>query len=424
MEQKILPESNQSIIPPSSNNKNLLTFIVSVVVTVLVVGAGVYFFLNKASKQPKSNNPLPSETIQNKAPKQPESNNLLPSGTIQNQATSTASKKIYFGKGSQGKYSLINVQTGEAQDFIPFGYTLLDQFDYQMFPTFLILQKDNDLYSYNVENKIANSIFGSFNDLKLKKNEQARIYPSMTEKDKFIIRIDTLDLSQVSEFDGSSPTLSTRTYSFDASTNKLVAMSSVKFDGCAKYDSKNQRFFTWPCGEGIGSASPLSISDLNGNLKSQVITAKDFGVPNDDLVHIEFNNGIFFALGKGKDIKILVVNPALENPSKELYVATVQVNSQISEPYAYSMGIDRNTKTLIIGGNNYILLFRFDTNKQITQSTYIPDKELYANFIFPNEGKLYYQAKDGIRMVNLNSWQIEKIIPSSSNFSEITLFAF
>jgi hypothetical protein len=291
-----------------------------------------------------------------------------------------------------------------------------------MFPTFLILQKDNDLYSYSVENKIVNSVFGSFNDLKLKKNEQVRVYASMTEKDKFIFRIDTLDLSQVSEFDGSSPVLSTRTYSFDASTNKLVSIANGRFDGCAEYDSKNQRFFTWPCGEGIGSASPLSISDLNGNVKSQVITAKDFGMPNDDLVHIKFKNGLFFALGK--NIKILVLNPAEINPTKEIYTATAQVNSQISDLYAYSMGIDRSTNTLIIGGNSYILLLRFDTNKQITHSTYIPDKEIYANFIFPNTGKLYYQAKDNIRVVNLNSWQIEKSIPSSGNFSEITLFAF
>lgn len=403
MEQEIQPQP-QPQIPPVNKNKTILT-VVGIVTTALVVGAGVYFFLNKSPKQPETNNTLPNETV-SQTPEIP-----------------AANKTVYFGKGSQGKYFLVNVQTGETQDFIPAGYTLLNQWDYQIFPTFLILQKDNDLYSYSVENKITNSIFGSFNDLKLKKNEQARIYASMTEKDKFIIRIDTLDLSQVSEFDGSSPVLSTRTYSFDASTNKLVSIANGGFDGCAEYDSKNQRFFTWPCGEGIGSASPLSISDLNGNIKSQVIIAKDFGMPNDDLVHIEFKNGLFFALNNSKDIKILVLNPSLVNPSKEIYTATAQVNSQISDLSTYSMGIDRSTNTLIIGGNSYILLLRFDANKQITQSTYIPDKEIYANFIFPNAGKLYYQAKDNIRVVNLDTWQIEKSIPSSGNFQEITLFS-
>ena len=328
MEQEIPQQPIQPQTPPPINNsRNLLPIVIGVAVVALVIGVGAYFFLTKAPKQ-ESDNSLPSETVS------------------QNQETPATSKTVYFGKGSQGKYSLVNVQTGETQDFIPAGYTLLGQFDYQTFPTFLILQKDNDLYAYSVENKIVNSVFGSFNDLKLKKNEQARIYPSMTEKDKFIIRIDTLDLSQVSEFDGSSPILSTRIYSFDASTNKLVAIANGKFDGCAEYDSKNQRSFTWPCGEGIGSASPLSISDLNGNVQSQVITAKDFGMPNDDLVHIEFKNGLFFALGGGKDIKILVLNPTQVNPTKEIYTATAQVNSQISDLYAYSMGIDRNTNTL------------------------------------------------------------------------------
>lgn len=407
MEQEIQPQPLQpNPLPPENKNKMTAIVAVCVLATALVVGAGVYFFINKSPKQPETNNTLPNETV-SQTPETPATN-----------------KTVYFGKGSEGKYFLVNVQTGETQVFIPAGYTLLNQWDYQIFPTFLILQKDNDLYSYSVENKITTSIFGSFNDLKLKKNEQARVFASMTEKDKFIIRIDTLDLSQVSEFDGSSPVLSTRTYSFDASTNKLVSITNGKFDGCAEYDSKNQRFFTWPCGEGIGSASPLSISDLNGNIKSQVITAKDFGAANDDLIHIEFKNGLFFALNNSKDIKILVLNPTLANPSKEIYVATAQVNSQISDISTYSMGIDRSTNTLIIGGNSYILLLRFDGNKQITQSTYIPDKEIYANFIFPNAGKLYYQAKDNIRVVNLSSWQIEKSIPSSGSFSEITLFAF
>jgi len=406
MEQKIQPQPLQpNSLPPENKNKMTIIVVASVLATALVVGAGAYFLIKKSPKQPATNNTLSDETVSQTA------------------ETPSTNKTVYFGKGSQGKYSLVNVQTGETKEFLPAGYTLLNQWDYQNFPTFLILQKDNDLYSYNVENKITNSIFGSFNDLKLKKNEQARVYASMTEKDKFIIRIDTLDLSQVSEFDGSSPVLSTRTYSFDASTNKLVSIANGKFDGCAEYDSKNQRFFIWPCGEGIGSAGPLSISDLNGNVQKQIITAGDFRLPHDDLVHIEFKNGLFFAFNNSKDIKIIVVNPTLVNPTKEIYTATEQVKSQISDISTYSMAIDRSTNTLIIGGDSYILLLRFDTNKQITQSAYIPDKEIYANFIFPNAGKLYYQAKDNIRVINLNSWQIEKSIPSSGGFQEITLFA-
>lgn len=399
---------NQNKSQASSDGKNgkLTAIVVGAVIIVIIVAIGACLFLNKTLNKSKADTVTPV------------------GGSTQNQISQTTNEEIYFGKGSQGKYSLVNVQTGNVQDFIPSGYVLLNQTDYQTFPTFLILQKDNDLYSYSVENKIVSSIFGSFNDLKLKKNEQARVYPSITEKDKFIIQIDTLDLSQISEYDGSSPVLSTRTYSFDAAINKVAAITNVKLDGCFAYDSKNQRFFVWPCGEGIGSAAPLSISDLNGNIKNQIITAKDFGMNNDNLIHIEFKNGLFLALRNDDNIKVIVLNPALENLSKEIYTATAQVNSQISDLYAYSMAIDRSANTLIIGGSDYILLLRFDENKQITQSAYIPDREIYANFIFPNEGKLYYQAKDNIRVIDLNSWKIDKSIPSVGSFQEITLFAF
>lgn len=342
---------------------------------------------------------------------------------------------VYFGKGSQEKYFLVNTQTGKINSFLPAGYRVINQWEYQMFPAFLILQKDNDLYSYNVENKFINSILGPYKGLKLKKNEKARIYASITEKDKFIISINSLDLSKVSDLDGSSPILSTRTYSFNATTNKLVSLGNISFDArqeYAVYDSKNQRFFTWPGGEGIGSVGPLSISDLKGHVQSQVITAQDIGLSSadDEIVRIQFNNGIFFAFNNSlsnNNGKIIVLDPKSVKPAKEIYTSTEQVKSQVqmlSSISVYSMGIDKGTNTLIVGSNNDILLLRFNKNKQITQFKYIPDKGIYANFIFPNEGKLYYQAKDNIRVINLNSWQIEKSIPSSGQFSEITLFDF
>ncbi len=403
MEQEIQPQPQQpNPLPPDDKSKINPALVFGVVAVVLIVGVGAYFFVNKSA------------------------NNISPSQMVsQTPETPATTETVYFGKGSQGKYSLVNVQTGETQEFIPTGYTIINQTEYQNFPTFLIIQKDNDLFSYSVINKITNSIFGSFNDLKLKQDEQVRVYPSITEKDKSIIRIDKLDLSQVSEFDGSSPIISTRTYSFDASTNKLVSIANVKISGCTEYDSKNQRFFTWPCGEGIGTSLPLSITDLNGKEQSQVITLEEFGRSKDDIgsIAVEYRNGLFFALSKGNVSKIVALDPQSINPTKETYTVSEQVKSQITESYPYSASIDRSRNTIIIGGNNFILLLRFDANKQITQSTYIPDKEIYANFIYVNDGKLYYQAKDNIRVVNLDSWQIEKSIPSSGNFQEITLFS-
>jgi len=398
------PTPSLTPTPPSDNKRNIL--IISILTTALVVGFGVYFLTKDNSSQNQvTDNNIPTST----------------SPTIT--STSNANNKTYFGKGFEGKYSLINIESGETNPFIPDGYTIVGQHEYEPFPPYLILQKDNDIYSYSVENKIANSIFGTFNDLKLKKNEQARIYPSITENDKFILVINEYNPNEEPGMGLPTP-LNTRSYSFNASTNKLVSVASVKFGGCAEYDSKNQRFFTWPCGEGIGNSTPLSIRGLNGKEQREVITQEEFGLSKDNIgpVAVQYENGLFFALSKDNVSKVVVVNPQSVNPTKETYIVSEQVKPQITESYPYSVSIERSRSTIIIGGDNFILLLRFDANKMITQSTYIPDKEIYANFIFVSDGKLYYQAKDNIRVVNLDTWQIEKSIPSPRN-EEITLFS-
>jgi hypothetical protein len=334
---------------------------------------------------------------------------------------------IYFGVGSnEDGYFLINVETGEKQPFIPEGYEIVSTWDYQLFPTFLILKKDSDLYVYNVKDKTIDSVVGSDNSLKLKKNEVARVYSSITEKDKFIITIDTLDLSQVSEFDGSSPVLSSRTYTLEASTKVLASISNPKLnDGCAQYDSKHQRFFTWPCGEGIGSATPLSITDMNGNLQSTILTALDFGLTTDDWAPLHYQNGLFLAVSDQPNPRIIGIDSTSLAPVKESYSTRDDtIKAQLSDMMPpYSMSKDEQTHTLIFGGSDSVLLLRFDDQRHITQSTVIPDREIYANFIFVHDGKLYYHATDNIRIVNLTTWEIEKSIPSTSVYQEITLFS-
>lgn len=396
-----------SMTPTPSNNRqrNLLVIVGSVLIIALVVGFGVYFLTKSKMPQNEISNE-PSEISQ-----------------VTNTSPVNANNKIYFGKGWEDKYSLVDVQTGETRTFIPTGYTVVDQHEYDQFPKYLILQKDNDLFAYNLENNLSNSIFGSFDDLKLKKNEQARIYPSITEKDKFFIVINEYDPNEEAGM-GLPPPLHTGSYTFDASTNKLVSVSNLDSSGCEEYDSKNQRFFTWPCGEGIGYSTPLSISDMTGKKQREVITQEEFGLTNFDIgtVELTYVNGMFFAQKKGVIDKVVVLDPQLANLTKETYVVNDAVKSQITEVYPYSTTIAKDKNTIIIGGNNFILLLRFDSDKQITQSTYIPDKEIYANFIFAYNGKLYYQAKDNIRVVNLDTWQVEKSIPSPRS-EEITLFS-
>lgn len=411
MEQEFQQQPPQ--LEPNSNKRVFIAVVISVLVTALVVGFGVYFLVNKSTNQQGQigdNQNTETEATSNNGNQASTENNL-------------AAKKIYFANGWQGEYSLVNLDTGTTQDFIPAGYEIVNQHEYDPLPRFLILQKGNQLFSYEIENQLLNEIF-TFNDLLLKENERVRIYPSITEKDKFYLIVTTHDLSQVSEFDGSSPVTDTRTYTFDASINKLVRTSNAKLSGCAEYDSKNQRFFSWPCGEGIGSSIPLSILDLNGTKQREVISLSEFGLEPNNLgpVAVEYNNGLFFALSKGAVNKILLVDPAPQEPRKETYTITNEVATQIKDKsYPYSTTVVKSQNTFIIGGNHFITLLRFSGN-QIAESKTIPEQGLYANFIFPHDDMLYYQSRSTkvIRAIDLKSWQVVKTFPIETS-EEITL---
>jgi hypothetical protein len=163
---------------------------------------------------------------------------------------------------------------------------------------------------------------------------------------------------------------------------------------------------------------------MNGKKQREVITQEEFGLTKDNIgpVAVKYQDGFFFAQSKVAITKVVVVDPQLPTPAKETYIVSDTVKSQITEAYPHSISISKEKHTIIIGGASYILLLRYDDNKQITQSTYIPEKEIYANFIFSYGGKLYYQAGDNIRVVNLDTWQVEKSIPSSRS-EEITLIS-
>lgn len=396
---------------PSQNPSRNLKIIIGVLIALLVGALGVagYFvFKNKTispNEQPTANNNQNTST-----------NTPTPTQPVEN-------KKVYFGKGFEGKYSLVDIDSGATKDFIPAGYTIIDQHDYDIFPDYLILQKGNDLFSFNLENQLLNSLFSQFPNLKLKTNEQVNVEPSITEKNKFYVVINEYNPNEEQGMGLPTP-INTRSYFFDASVNKLESTKNITFDSCYKYDSKNQRFFTWPCEEGIGSSIPLSVKDLNDNNSRDIVSMQDYGLKEDDFgpVSVKYNNGMFMISEKSNLSKITVVNPVPVEPTKDVYVVNSSVKSQLNETYPYSETIDKSNNTIVIGGDDFILLLRFDSNKQITQSTYLPDKEIYAGFIFAYNGKLYYQAKDNIRVVNLDTWQVEKSIPSTQS-EEITLIS-
>jgi hypothetical protein len=346
------------------------------------------------------------------------------------QSQQNVTDKLYYVSWLQeNKFVLVGMQTGRVKEFIPEGYGIVSMGEYQMFPTYLILMKNNNLYSYSVEDTVVSKIFLD-DKLLLKKNEkQIRAFPSITEKDKFLIRIDTLDLSQVSEFDGSSPVLSSRSYYFNASTNKLQNINMKDFGyRCVKYDSKNSRLFSWPCGEGVGSGTPVYMSNLDGTGEKEVVStkelAKESGPKGNAIGRVEYNEGLIFA-EKDNDFKITVLDLTKPGLNKDFYTVSESVKSQIPEIYISSAAMDKSRNTIVFGGRSVrdgsyvLLLMKYNSQKQVIQSKFFP--ETVAEHLSIYDGKVYHG--DGVMgVINLDDWQDRQSVPSVGSFWGITLF--
>jgi len=339
----------------------------------------------------------------------------------------TKDKAIYFGIGRKGKYSFINVNTGGTKEIIPAGYEIISQHNYDLFPNFFILRKNDELFSYSLINKSLNKIpVGP-----LKKSERVQVHPSISDKSKFYLVInDTKETKGMFGYE----IIGSRKYFLDASNNQIQSADNIKlpgvtdFFGCYKYDSKYSRFFIWPCGEGIGSSIPLTVYDLTTKTQKDVVTFQDFGLSENNigLITVEYKSGYFLIIPKSKDkfSKIIIVNPT-KDIVKQSFTVSQEVMAKLNKIYPHSALFAKRKNTIVIGGNNFILLLRYNSNNQIVDSFYIFDPELYANFVFLHNGKVYYQSRitKSIRIINLDSWQIEKSIPIEPD-EEITLILY
>ncbi|NQV13226.1 MAG: hypothetical protein HQ530_02885 [Parcubacteria group bacterium] len=335
-------------------------------------------------------------------------------------------KSVYFGLGRDDGYSFVNVANDEKKDIIPAGYEIVNQYSYDSFPSYIILKKDNSLFTYSLDDQAINKISLE----PLKDSEKVWLDPSISEPGKFYLEINDTE-EELGMF--GYKIVSTRKYFLNADNNQLEVADNIKlpgvgdFFGCHKYDSKYDRFFVWPCGEGVGSSIPLSLVKIDDLQEQQIVTFSEFGMSADNtgMVDLEYDGRYFLATPKGEADQIIVVDPHQPEPKKEVYTITEEVQNEIADKSRpYSTAISEKNSTIVIGGGDYITLLRFDQDKQIIASKIIPEDKLYANFIFVHDGKLYYQAKESkaIRVVDLKSWEVEKSIPVEPD-EEITLFS-
>lgn len=329
-------------------------------------------------------------------------------------------KAIYFVKVNEGRYSFVNIDTGEEKNFIPYGYEIVGMYPDPL-PDFFIIQKNNEVYNLSLKYSSLKKI-----PITLSMDSIGSANPSISERKKFYLEI--LRPIRYSEFAGYEYTR-TKSYFYDAETNQIQSADNINLpEACFKYDSKYSRFFIWQCTEGLGHTLPLSVYDLKNKTTKEIITLQDFADKNIDetLFFVSYNSGYFVIVPKYKDVfsKIIVISPDQEI-TKQVFTIHSGIMKSLKDVYPYSSLFAKDENTIVIGGRDFILLLRFNTSGEIIENKYFQEKEFYGGPIFYYNGKLYYQSKisKSIKVINLKTWQIEKIIPSTPGYG-ITLVRF
>lgn len=341
-----------------------------------------------------------------------------------NDSTMVEPTGISMGLGTEGSYWLVNIDSGTKTNFLPGGYTVLSPESYQPFPTYLILQKSNELYSYQVSTKENRKI----NGLRLASNQTAYVEPSISEKGQFLILISSADPNHEPGM-GEMPPLDRTAYRYYAESNSLsnqiIPVEKIQ-SSCRVYDSVKNQLYTWICQEGIGSTTPLATVNIASGTEQTVIARSDPEAP--EYNQVRYNNHQFFIsdVSTVNESKLKVVTTNFSQPTIETYTTLKsvpgleqKVTDTINNPYGIAQ--DSSTTTFVVGKSQTIVLLRYNAQKEIIDYKEIDEPEIYPNYLFTYEGKLYYQGKDGTRVVNLRTWAIEKTIPGVMH-GEITLF--
>ncbi len=396
--------------------KGHLPLVLVVFIGVLAIGGIKYYVL---SNQPANESAQLPTTASSPVVRS------SPTATVTATDPTLGKNKTYFAKGSAGKYTLLDITTGESKDFTPTGYTIVNSLGYSQFPSYLVLIKEQQLYAYNALSKETKKI----NIDPLAAKQQAFPSPSLSEKDKLYIEIATIDDSNEL---GASITTESKGYFYDFTSSKLTEAQDSKIPStkggstCYQYDSKYTRFFIWLCGEGIGNGTPLTVYDYVAKTTKEIATGN---VPKYSHLEYSSNNGEFLIMpdagsdGAGGSYlgKIIRVKTD-KNITQEVYTVSDKIKSQTAGSVYSAMFID-GKNLLAIGGSKSILLLGYDSSKQLVSADSISEPNLYANFMFSDSQKIYYKSTDKIKALNLDTKQVEKSFTVNKNDQEITLIS-
>jgi hypothetical protein len=173
---------------------------------------------------------------------------------------------------------------------------------------------------------------------------------------------------------------------------------------------------------------PFDVYDLTTKVQQHIALPQDFG-EKDALVspsiQVRYSNGYFVIYPVGKINKIVIISPDKDIAKKVLTVSEAikeELNKKLDNIIYFEFSYealflkDRNTIVLAAdarednGKEDFILLLRFNENNQIIDFKYIPVSGIMFS-MFSQDNKLYIFLENSIQVINLENWQVEKVIP-------------
>lgn len=337
--------------------------------------------------------------------------------------TTTPASAVSIGLGEEGSYFLVNLGNGERSNLLPPEYKLLGRTEYQEFPSHLILQKGQEIFSYTVSTKAITKV----TSIPVGTGETIEVKPSLSEKHKFFISVQFFDPDEDVGMSTPKPIRST-SYILNATNNTATPSPypEARRGSCSQFDSAKNQFYLWTCQEGIGSVGPLQTINLQGQV-TETLVARGSDTER-EFFPLRYNDGAFFSLemrtGQTSTIRIITVRQdRITNDAYTMTDSFIAQHPLLLNDLSYPYGITRDTKTstIIVGNSSRIILLHYNAQKEITDIKEITDQGIYPNFLFANEGELSYQSPAGTRIVDLHSWETQKTVPGLL-WGEITLF--
>lgn len=327
--------------------------------------------------------------------------------TIQNKASQN--KTIYFlfhyfsFAEPKYKYVLVNAENGDTEPiftkdyFFPHDYIRTSD----PLPQYLLLQKGNELFSYDVEKKNLQNLSKKFPQLN--DHENIIIKPSVTEKDKFFLFIYEHNPCLPNELCNFAPR-QTQPYFFDAFTKELVYAKNITFtwnEECFTYDSKNHRFFIWSCSQGVGNVLPLKLMSTQGEPLGEVVSLEEYGEKDKQgFIDVNYSNGHFFISEsepygvnglKRRLSKIAVIDPFPPEPVKDVYVIGNDVEASLPK------AIMKKPNVFI----SYRSLLEFNDQNQVVERKDIP--YYCGGYYYIYDDRLYYHCNDSLYITGFTS---------------------